>query len=80
MYFPDPKIITKIQKHYSENNMIEESKDLFKSIRDKRLLKTEPILYDHFIQMFYKNNEFKIIDKVSYLNFKGFQISLMEKN
>tara|TARA_B110000503_G_C6879750_1_gene302170 strand:+ start:310 stop:468 length:159 start_codon:yes stop_codon:yes gene_type:complete len=52
--------------------MIEESKDLFKSIRDKRLLKTEPILYDDLIQMFYKNNEFKIIDKVSYLIFKGF--------
>ena len=65
MYFPDPKIMTQIQAHYTANNLIEESKDFFKSIRDKRLLKVEPAVYDDLIQILHQNNEYKIINKVT---------------
>jgi hypothetical protein len=49
MYFPHPKLLTQIQAHYTSHNLIEESKDFFKSIRDKRLLKVEPAVYDDLI-------------------------------
>jgi hypothetical protein len=70
MYFPNPKLLTQIQTYYTAHNLIEESKDFFKSIRDKRLLKVEPAVYDSLIQVLHQNNEYKIINKVKIISFR----------
>ena len=72
MYYPNPHLITKMIQFYIQNDKDDLLDDLWKTIRNRRLLKVEPNDYHVIINRFYeKENHENVVQVAKQMIFKN---------